>query len=155
MKMENNDDEILPFQHKQPKKLNSRERAKKEKRFNSLRRTSSLQDKPRKRLSPVSRKQKKKLAEYRESRPLDGKEACAYCGATDKLEKHHPYGRGGNNITKWIYLCSEQGCGQHHWIHIHPNTAFTFGWLQPEYRGLDPERFPNHPKPWEKGEVNL
>lgn len=139
---ENDGDEILPFQFKPEKTKNYKERMKEKGIFFSLR--------TKKKLNPVSKNRKEKIKEYQSSAPLNGKECCSVCGRKDKLEKHHPYGRGGDNITKWIYLCGSFGCKQHSYIHENPRKAFIDGWLQPEYRGLDPSLFPNHPKPWEK-----
>lgn len=151
-----NKDEEREYQHKKPKTKTFKERMEEEGRFSSIKRTKGIARKPSSKkpkfssLRRVSKKREKAIQEYNKSEPLNGKLSCASCGRADFLERHHPYGRGGENITKWIYLCSDLGCGMHQWIHTHPNTAFEFGWLQPEIRGLDPANFPDHPKPWEK-----
>lgn len=147
-------DEFPEYQHKPPKTKNYREKMLDKLKSGDMSALSSFGKKKRKRLKPVSSKEIKRQNKYAKSKPLTGDvdiRECCYCGVIDVaqvIEKHHPYGTGGDNIYKWVYLCGSFGCGKHSEIHENPNKAFEEGWLQPEYRGLNPENFPNHPKPW-------
>lgn len=137
-------DEDRPFQYKEPKRKNYREK------MLERMKSGEMPIKKKKALRKVSKKGAERLKEYNKSNPLNGINCCASCGSESNLERHHPYGRGRDNITKWIWVCaSNSGCGIHDKIHSNPNEYFKLGWLQPEYRGLDPYNFPNHPKPWE------
>lgn len=97
-------------------------------------------------LSSTSAKQKVRLQRYYTMiQNWQGRRVCAFCGLHAdfcKLEPHHPYGRGGENLFKVVLLCSSH----HHWVHAYPDRAYELGWLQPEYRGTI--RPPDFPVPW-------
>lgn len=131
------------YQHKPEKTKNYREKI-----MEKIRKGESV-TKKRAAIKRVSAKRSQALREYEKSSPLNGLNCCSNCGAHNGVERHHPYGRSGNNITRWVWVCSEAtGCHLHGKIHQNPDRAFEKGWLQPEYRGLDPNLFPDHPKPW-------
>lgn len=111
-----------------------------------LKRKTPLKSKPGARLAHASTKQAARLTRYHnmvDSWPH--RRTCAFCGIGSnfaKLEPHHPYGRGSDNLYRVILLCSSH----HQWVHEHPSRAYALGWLQPEYRGVS--RPPDFPTPW-------
>lgn len=112
----------------------------------ALTRRTPLRPKPGARLAPASGKQAARLVRYKTM--LDGwqgRRVCAFCGTHAhfaKLEPHHPFGRGGDNLFRVVLLCS----GHHHWVHEHSDRAYELGWLTPEYKGKI--RPPDFPVPW-------
>lgn len=117
----------------------------------ALTRRTPLRAKPGARLAHASGKQAERLARYKAM--LDGWQGvrrCAICGTHAdfaKLEPHHPFGRGGDNLFRVILICSSH----HYWIHAYPDRAYELGYLQPEYRGVI--RPPDFPTPWKPGQL--
>lgn len=156
------EDHVIPIQLKDERSKNYKERN--PRLFSSLNnsRASGIGNKekkekrPRKSLNQFSKKQRRKNEAYRksESDQIPKINACAKCGTTENLTRHHPYGRSGKTedgrdcIEVWFYLCTSFGNRCHDWVHENPSIAMEQGWLQPEYRNQI--RQPNHPKPWRK-----
>lgn len=138
---------VLPYEIKDPKKKNYRDR--------NIGKFSSL-PKAKTRLKPVSKKLNIKLKGYAASTSdqTPNEIICAKCGSESNLTKHHPYGRSGFTedgrpaIEVWFWLCTSFGNRCHDIVHENPNEAIEQGWLQPEYRNqiLTEARI----KPWKK-----
>jgi disulfide oxidoreductase YuzD len=105
----------LPFQEKQPRKLNYQERVR-----------AGIQ---RGGLNPTSKKKEEWLKKYRKQKQLDQEyQVCFVCGVTehkDNMEPHHTHGRSNENIMKYQWVHTE--C--HAWIHKNPNEARKKGYL--------------------------
>jgi hypothetical protein len=105
----------LPFQHKQPKKLNYHERVK-----------AGLQ---RGGINPLSKKKQEWTAKYAKQKRDDQEyQTCIVCGIMehkDNMEPHHTHGRSNENIMKYVWLHTE--C--HAKIHAQPNWARANGYL--------------------------
>jgi hypothetical protein len=123
------DDWVLPYEIKDPKKKNYRDRN--AGKFSSLPKSTT-------RIKPVSRKLNIKLKGYAESKSSQevNIDCCAKCNSPFNLTRHHVAGRSGFYhdgrpcIEVWVYLCLE--C--HDAVHANGNQAMKEGWLQPEYR---------------------
>lgn len=105
----------LPFQEKQPRKLNYKERVQ-----------AGLQ---RGGLNSTSKKKEEWLKKYRQAK-LNSQEyhECKVCGKTnhkDEADCHHPWGRSQENILDFWFICVE--C--HAKIHKNPNKAREQGFL--------------------------
>lgn len=95
------------------------------------------------RLRPVSGQRKAIWAQYRAALKDRARGAtCANCGAKRFLEPHHPYGRRGENLLRFVFICRSL----HHIIHAHSDAAKEAGWLQPEYSGRI--KTGGEPEPW-------
>lgn len=105
----------LPFQQKQPRKLNYAERVK-----------AGIQ---RGGLPHASKKKEEWLKKYRKAKELSQEyHECKVCGKTnhkDEADCHHPSGRSGQNILDFWFICVS--C--HAWIHAHPNESRAKGYL--------------------------
>ena len=73
----------------------------------------------RKKINPVSTKEKGRQKEYAAKQKQDQKKdlACIRCGTDLLLQRHHP--RGRQNILDYVYVCAP--C--HSWIHENPIQA--------------------------------
>ncbi len=69
--------------------------------------------------------------------------SCARCGASrlrDHMEPHHPFGRLGERILAFVWVCGH--C--HDAIHDEGQQSRALGFLQPEFDGRTGEV----PRPW-------
>ena len=80
-------------------------------------------------LSPLSKKQSKRLREYSKLRKayLEKHPVCEGCGEMEATDIHHKNHRGENtnNVDDWMATCRR--C--HDSIHKHPEFAREKGWL--------------------------
>jgi hypothetical protein len=108
-------DDPLPFQHKQPKKLNYKERVQ-----------AGIQ---RGGLKKMSEKKKDWIKKYNDKANEDKElQVCKICNLEshkDGMERHHPWGRSNENIMRYWWIHHE--C--HAIIHANPNKAREQGWL--------------------------
>jgi len=81
-------------------------------------------------LSPVSKKQQKRLQDYSVVRKayLEEHPVCEACGQREATEIHHKEGRGSKTADPTTFMSICRRC--HNWIHAHPNRAREEGWLK-------------------------
>jgi len=82
------------------------------------------------RLSPVSKKQQKRLRDYSAVRKdyLDEHPVCEACLQRPAEEIHHKEGRGSKTADPTTFMSICRRC--HNWIHANPNRAREEGWLK-------------------------
>jgi hypothetical protein len=124
----------LEPQKKPDKSLNYKEKVKAGLISGGLKRTA---------LKKYSKKNEEKLDRYHWMCYTDTEtQSCFMCGLVshkDILQRHHPKGRGGDNILYYKYVCADattctvrnpQRRGGHDGIHSNPNWAREKGYLE-------------------------